>query len=195
MSSAPKRAHPLHRKVLIGLVLGVLVGLAANRFAASVDGAKDKVAFAADAIAYPIGQVFLRLLFLVVVPLVFASLSVGVAKLGDLRQVGRMGARTIAFVLVTCSFSALLGVSLMRTFQPGVGFDADTRESLMRAFAGDAAKIQVKAEAQHVTTTLDASNNVLNMFLPRNVIRAIVDMDMLPLIVMALLFGMALTML
>ena len=180
---------------MIGLAAGALLGAAANRLGAGIDGGKEKVAFVADAIAYPIGQVFLRLLFLVVVPLVFASLAVGVANLGDLKRIGRMGGRTIVFVLVTCSCSALIGIGLMRTFTPGDGFDPETKAHLMRDFAGDMAKIQAKSEAQHAGTTLELVNNVLNMLLPRNVIGAIVNMEMLPLIVLALLFGIALTML
>ncbi|MBI5362284.1 MAG: dicarboxylate/amino acid:cation symporter [Planctomycetes bacterium] len=188
-------SSPLHRKVLIGLAAGAVLGAIANRVGANLEGGREKVAFVADAVAYPIGQLFLRLLFLVVVPLVFASLCVGVANLGDLRKIGRMGGRTILFVLVTCSCSALIGITLMRTFQPGAGFDPETKARLMKDFAGDMAKIQAKADAQHAATTLDAANNVLNMFLPRNVIGAIVNMEMLPLIVLALLFGIALTML
>lgn len=189
------QGRPLHTKVLIGLFLGTLVGAIANRVASGSESAASTVHFVSDAIAYPIGQVFLRLLFLVVVPLVFTSLCVGVANLGDVGKIGRMGARTVGFVLVTLSFSALLGIGLMNWMKPGEGFSPDTRESLMKAFAGDMQKIQAKSNAAHAETTLDFANNVLNMFLPRNVIQAIVQMDMLPIIVFALLLGIALTML
>jgi DAACS family dicarboxylate/amino acid:cation (Na+ or H+) symporter len=195
MTAGASGARPLHHKILRGLALGAVAGALVNVWAGADPDRRAHVAFAADAVAHPIGQLFLRLLFLVVVPLVFASLSVGVAQLGDLRRVGRMGVRTIAFVLVTLSFSASLGIALVRTFRPGVGFDQATRETLMQAFAGDASKLQVKADAQHSTTTLEAVNRVLDAVLPRNIVRAVVDMEMLPLIVLALLFGIALTLL
>jgi len=193
--AGPSQGRPLHTKVLIGLFLGTLVGAIANHVALGSESATKTVHFLSDAVAYPIGQVFLRLLFLVVVPLVFTSLCVGVANLGDVGKIGRMGTRTVGFVLVTLSFSALLGIGLMNAFRPGEGFSLETRESLMKAFAGDAQKIHAKSVAAQSDSTLDLVNNILNMFLPRNVIQAIVQMDMLPIIVFALLLGIALTML
>jgi DAACS family dicarboxylate/amino acid:cation (Na+ or H+) symporter len=187
--------RPLHQRVLIGLFAGAAVGAAANLWAGVDAGRRAHVALVADGVAHPVGQLFLRLLFLVVVPLVFASLSVGVAQLGDLGRVGRMGARTVAFVLVTLSFSAGLGILLVRLFRPGVGFDQATRESLMQSFAGEAAKLEARSQAQHSASTLEAVNRVLDAILPRNVLLAIVDMEMLPLIALALLFGAALTLL
>ena len=78
---------------------------------------------AADAVAHPIGQLFLRGLFLVVIPLVFSSLALGVAGLGDVRKLGRIGARVLLFFVITTGFSAVLGLFAMNTLQPGVGFD------------------------------------------------------------------------
>ncbi|MCY2959710.1 MAG: dicarboxylate/amino acid:cation symporter [Planctomycetota bacterium] len=184
---------PLHRKVLIGLVLGVLVGAAANLWAGTDAGRRSVVAFAADGIAHPVGQIFLRLLFLVVVPLVFASLSVGVANLGDLRKLGRMGGRTLGFFFLTTSFAAVLGITQMHLVQPGAGFDDATRQSLMDQFSANAAEYQSKVEFKEGLTTIERVNKVLDWFLPRNVLGAITRMDMLPLIVLALLFGAALT--
>ena len=188
------QGRPLHTKVLIGLLAGTVAGIAANALFSSDDG-KRTVAFLADAVAHPIGQVFLRLLFLVVVPLVFASIVVGVAGLGDLRKVGRMGARTLLFFLITTALSVALGLLLMNTLRPGAGFDPQVRASLMTAFGGEAAKIQGVVDANKTTTTLATANRYLDMFLPRNVVSAVVGMQMLPLIVFALLFGAALTML
>jgi DAACS family dicarboxylate/amino acid:cation (Na+ or H+) symporter len=192
MSGDPAR-RPLHHKILLGLVLGAVAGIAANRLAASGEGAQQTVAFLADAVAHPIGQVFLRLLFLVVVPLVFASLATGVANLGDLKKLGRIGARTMGFFFLTTAFSAVLGILLIESFRPGVGFDAQTRESLMRAFGGEAARVQAAAPTGQTQGALAIANLVLDAFLPRNIIEAVVKMQMLPLITLALLFGAALT--
>jgi DAACS family dicarboxylate/amino acid:cation (Na+ or H+) symporter len=185
--------RPLHQKILFGLVLGVVAGAAANALSARSEGAGRTIALLSDSIAHPIGQIFLRLLFLVVVPLVFASLATGVANLGDLRELGRIGGRTMGFFFLTTAFSAVLGIFLMDTFRPGTGFDASTRETLMRTFAGDAARYQAAAPTGGATGTLAIVNVILDAFLPRNVIEAAVKMQMLPLIVLALLFGAALT--
>lgn len=188
-------SSPLHRKVLIGLVAGAVVGVVANQIAAGSPAAKEKIAFVADAIAHPIGQIFLRLLFLVVIPLVFASLTVGVAGLGDLKHLGRLGWRALLYFFLTTAVSVLMGMSLMRTFEPGVGFDAATRAELQQSFSADAARLATTANLGATKTTLETANQFLDMFLPRNVLRAVVEMQMLPLIVFALLFGVALTML
>jgi len=191
--SETKLGVPLHRKVLIGLVLGGIVGAIANVWAGEDSDRRSMVGFAADAVAHPIGQVFLRILFLVVVPLVFASLAVGVANLGDLRKLGRLGGRTLLIFLVTTVFSAVLGITLMHTVQPGTGFDDATRQSLMAQFSSSAAEVQSKIEFTPDLTTIDRVNKVLDWFLPRNVLGAITRMEMLPLIVLALFFGAALT--
>lgn len=191
---SPKRGRPLHTKVLIGLVLGTLVGALANALFRS-DEQRRVVAFVADGIAHPIGQVFLRLLFLVVVPLVFASITTGVAGLGDLRKVGRMGARTLLFFLLTTALSVVLGLTLVNTLRPGDGFDPEVRANLMTTFGAEAQKIQGVVDANKTTTTIATANMYLDMFIPRNVIDAVVRMQMLPLIVFALLFGAALTLL
>ncbi len=191
--SDTKHDAPLHRKVLIGLALGAVVGAAANVWAGGDEARRSTVAFTADAIAHPVGQIFLRMLFLVVIPLVFASLAVGVASLGDLGKLGRIGSRTLLFFLMTSTFTALLGISQMQILQPGAGFDAATRQSLMDQFSASAADFQARAAFHDGMPTIDRVNTVLDFFLPRNVIGAITRMEMLPMIVLALLFGAALT--
>ncbi|MBL8859637.1 MAG: dicarboxylate/amino acid:cation symporter [Planctomycetes bacterium] len=193
-NSNERRGRPLHTKIMFGLVAGVVVGALANILFPGPEGRRT-VAFLADAVAHPIGQVFLRLLFFVVVPLVFASITVGVAGLGDLRRVGRMGARTLLFFLLTMAVSSVLGLTLVNLFQPGSGFDPEVRAGLMASFGGEAAKIQGFVDSNKTPTTLATANMYLDMFLPRNVLDAVVRMQMLPMIVFALLFGAALTLL
>lgn len=188
-----KPEAPLHRKVMIGLVLGAVVGAVANVWAGADEDRRSIVAFTTDLIAHPIGQVFLRMLFLVVIPLVFASLAVGVASLGDLRKLGRLGGRTLLFFLLTTTFTAMLGITLMQATQPGSGFDEATRQSLMDQFSASAADFQSRSAFAGEMSTVDRVNGVLDWFLPRNVLGAIMRMEMLPMIVLALFFGAALT--
>lgn len=186
------RRRPLHTKILIGLIAGAVLGAVANAFFRD-ETSRRVVLFLADGVAHPVGQVFLRLLFLVVVPLVFASITVGVAGLGDLRHVGKLGARTLLFFLLTTAFSAVLGLLLVNTLRPGDGFDPEVRAGLMAAYGGEAAKLKDVVDANKASTTLAVVNQYLDMFLPRNALDAVVRMQMLPLIVFALLFGAALT--
>jgi len=91
--------------------------------------------------------------------------------------------------LLTTAFSAVLGLMLMNTLQPGAGFDPAVRDELLASFGGDAAKLQATATANETKTTLETANKWLDMFLPRNVLGAITRMEMLPLVVLSLLFG------
>jgi DAACS family dicarboxylate/amino acid:cation (Na+ or H+) symporter len=198
MPDQPRRLAE-HTKILLGLLLGAVAGVVANAlFAADPDHAV-WLRRLSDGIAYPIGQVFLRLLMLVVMPLVFASLALGTAQLGDLRKLGTMGARTLSFFLLTSAFSVVLGLGAMNAFAPGKGFDQATRTTLMSEFGGDATRYQAAADARGVSSVLDGVNQVLDAFLPRNVLAAVIGKepgrlgDMLPLIVLSLLFGVALT--
>ena len=94
---------PLHTQVLVGLLVGTVAGLVAGFFW----GGTAPVEWVTDYLARPVGQIFLRLLLMVVVPLVFATLVLGIAGLGDPRRLGSMGVKTLAFFLGMCSFLAV----------------------------------------------------------------------------------------
>ena len=127
----PKRARlALHTRIVLGLVLGAAAGIAANTLAPG----QAWVRWVGDNVAGPVGQVFLRLLLLTVVPLVFASIALGVAGLGNLGHVGRVGARTLAFFLFSSACAAVLGLALVAFFEPGSGVSAGVREELLATY-------------------------------------------------------------
>jgi len=182
-----------HGKILWGLVAGGAAGVGVNL----VVGTDAELAawrdLAVDAVAYPVGQVFLRMLFLVVLPLVFASLACGVASLGDLGKLGRLGTRTLSFFVLTSLASAALGIGSLALVRPGSGFDEAQQTELMARYAGDAANYQAKADAQQLEGVLGIVTSLLDAFLPRNLLKAVTEMQMIPLIVFSLLLGAALT--
>jgi DAACS family dicarboxylate/amino acid:cation (Na+ or H+) symporter len=182
-----------HWKIMIALGLGALVGIIANIGVAGNDGAKELLNTLIDTVAHPIGQIFLRMLFIVVVPLVFASLASGVAGLGDLSKLGKLGGRTLMMFLITSAFSATVGITLLEVVRPGDGFDPAAREMLMKSYATQATEIQSKTGTVVPTGALAVVNQVLDMFIPRNITKAITEMQMIPLIVFSLLLGAALT--
>jgi DAACS family dicarboxylate/amino acid:cation (Na+ or H+) symporter len=184
----PRRAN--HWNILLGLLIGAICGVSANALAGDDATRRDLIAWIREWIAYPIGQVFLRLLFLVVVPLVFAALAASVARMGDVRALGRMGLRTATFFLGTTAFSVALGLVAMHLLAPGQGFDPATSKQLLDAFSGEAQALAVKGPAA-TAGTATTMNTILDMFLPRNMVGAIAQMQMLPLIVFSLLFGAA----
>src|SRR5688572_17030308 len=128
---------PLHTKILIGLVIGVIAGLIANRF---VGGDHPRVVWVVDNITQPVGQLFLRLLLMIVVLLVFSSLVVGVAGIGDIRKLGRVGLKSFVYCFVLSAISVLIGLTLANTIQPGRRIDPNTRVALEQRYGSDASK-------------------------------------------------------
>jgi len=176
---------PLHSKILLGLALGAVVGVAANL---GLGPEHWLVAGLDRYLAGPLGQVFLRMLSMVVMPLVFASIALGVAGVGDVRRLGRMGARTLAFFLATTALATGLGLVLVQLVQPGTHISPAVREQLLADYAtGAAAKIDAAATAQFGIETLVG-------IVTRNPIKSAVDGDMLGIIFFGLVFGAALTM-
>jgi DAACS family dicarboxylate/amino acid:cation (Na+ or H+) symporter len=174
----------LHTKILLGLVVGAVVGIAANQ---TLGGDHEAVIFVNKYIAGPVGQIFLRLLFMIVIPLVFASIALGVAGLGDLRRVGRVGGKAIGYFLGSTALAATLGLIAVSIVRPGEQIDRVTAEQLRTEFAGDASS-RVEAAA----STDFGVNTIVNMF-TRNPVKSAVDLDLLGIITFSLIFGAALT--
>ena len=174
----------LHTKILIGLVVGAILGITANQV---LGGSHPFVEGTNKYVAGPIGQIFLRMLFMIVVPLVFASISLGVAGLGDIRRVGRVGTKAIVYFLASTALAATLGLILVNYVRPGERISVETRTQLMQTYATDASsKVEAAATSNFGVETL------VNI-VPRNPVKAAVDLDMLGIIFFGLIFGAALT--
>src|SRR5207245_4647626 len=137
-------------------------------------------------VAGPVGQVFLRMLLMTVIPLVFTSITLGVAGIGDIRRVGRVGARTLIYFLLSTALSAAIGLVLVNWFRPGAGLAPEVREQLMTTYRAQAHGLQAAG------TTHFGINTFVNM-VPRNPIQAAAGMDLLGVIFFSLVFGAALT--
>jgi len=131
----------LHTRILIGLAVGVVAGVVVNR----VLGPDNVwVVRIIDHVTNPVGQLFLRLLLMIVVPLVFSSLVVGVAGIGDIRKLGRVGLKSFGYCLVVSAISVVIGLTLANTIKPGTRIDPATKAALELRYASDATK-QVEA--------------------------------------------------
>jgi len=170
----------LHTKILLGLILGALAGGLANALFPDAGW----VSWIADNIAGPVGQIFLRMLFMTVVPIVFISITLGVAGIGDMKTLGRLGGRTMGYFGLSTLMAAVIGLTLVNTIRPGGGVDAATRDALMATYS---------TSAQGLTTPEFGVSTFVNI-VPRNPVAAAADMDMLGLIFFALILGAALTM-
>ncbi len=172
----------LHTKIVLGLVLGAVCGIAANNLAPRAPW----VRWVGDNVAGPVGQVFLRVLLMTVIPLVFTSIALGVAGIGDIRRVGRVGIRTLLYFLVSTALSAAIGLALVNWFRPGAGLAPEVREQLMTTYRTQAQGLQAAGTTQFGIDTF------VNM-VPRNPIQAAAGMDLLGVICFSLVFGAALT--
>jgi len=172
----------LHTKIILGLVAGAVAGTTVNALA----GSAAWVAWLNANVANPVGQVFLRLLFMTVVPLVFASLTLGVAGIGNVRRLGRIGVKTLGYFLTSTALSTLVGLVLVNVFEPGAGIAQATRQELLATYLGQAEGMQLGGGVGFGVSTF------VNM-IPRNPIQAAASGDMLAVICFALFFGAAMT--
>jgi DAACS family dicarboxylate/amino acid:cation (Na+ or H+) symporter len=183
------RPTSLHNKILLGLLLGAAAGILANVLKARNPTLEKFLPPLLTYVMEPLGQIFLRLLFMVVIPLVFSSLTLGVAGLGDLKKLGRMGLKTFAFFLMSMALAVVLGLALVNTIRPGEGLPGSTRESLLETYRGQAVSTASTAAAGPAFGIQTFVN-----FIPRNPIDAAVRGDMVAVIFFSLMLGIALTM-
>ena len=183
--------RPLSNRILLGLVIGVAAGvatLAIGKFSPEFLAFMRKVA---TNVFDPFGQIFLRMLFFVVIPLVFASLATGIVQLGRLDRLGPLAGRTFTLFFLNMAIGVGLGLIMMNVLRPGNQLDADTKTRLLQEFGGAAQK--------HIATGAASPQmnfmTIVEMFMPKNLFGAVVGQtkttigDVLPLIVFALLVG------
>jgi DAACS family dicarboxylate/amino acid:cation (Na+ or H+) symporter len=175
----------LHNKILLGLLLGASLGVLANQ---TLGGKHPFVEGINHYVAGPIGQIFLRMLFMIVIPLVFASISLGVAGLGDIRRVGRVGGKAIGYFFGSTALAAVLGLIIVSVVRPGEGLDPAIRAELIQSYATDAT-----AKVEAASTSTFGIETLVNV-VTRNPIKSAVDLDLLGIIFFGLMFGAALTM-
>jgi Na+/H+-dicarboxylate symporter len=169
----------LHTKILIGLVLGAIVGAIAEQL-----GVGSWVVM-----LEPFGQAFIRLLIMIVIPLVMASLIIGTASLGDLKKLGRIGAKTIGYYLVATALAVAMGLLVAGAIQPGSGLDEGVKTQLLEDYGGtNEARLEAMQQAPGL-------QDILFNIIPRNPVASMANMDMLQIIFFSLFLGIALTVL
>ncbi len=145
---------PAAAQILAGLVIGLVLGFFAHRLAASPE-ASARLAWWLANLVQPLGRLFVRVIFMVVVPLVGSAVVLGVAEMGDARRLGRLGLRTLAVTLALTGASALIGLSLMQALHPGRDLAPETREKLLARPGNAAAKFAPPAARPLADTLVD----------------------------------------
>ena len=166
MSDAPalgKKKLPLHWKMFIGFGLGLVLGLAVY-LTSGADAAWVKVF--TTYVTTPFSKVFLSLIFMLIVPLLFSALVVGIAEMGDIRALGRIGWKTLGYTVALSSVAVLIGLLLVNWLQPGAGVDKAMADSLI---------VQNADRAKEIVASVDSQPHGLDMLLsivPDNVVNA-----------------------
>ena len=187
MTQPIKSTDRLATRILYGLVIGLVLGLVARTLCVWQPGLTKPILWLTVEVLDPFGQVFLRLLFFVVVPLVFGSLALGVVQLGRLDRLGPLAARTFILFAINMAIGVALGLLLMNLVKPGGHISEQSRARLLAEFGDRAQAIHSAANAQKGFSL----NTVVEMFMPRNLLKDVVEFQLLPLILFALLVGAA----
>jgi DAACS family dicarboxylate/amino acid:cation (Na+ or H+) symporter len=172
----------LHNKILLGLVTGALLGVTANLTLGLPPG----LAIFITNVTEPIGNIWLNALIMVVVPLVISTLSLGVAGLGSLSRVGRIGGVTLATFLLLMATAGTLGLVMVNVIQPGSRLDPEIRAGLMETYRNQSDQAMGIAQG-------GVGVDLLVNIVPRNPVRAAADFNMLAIIFFSLMVGVALT--
>lgn len=180
-----KGGIPFWALMLAGFAIGLGLGLWVNLY---VGAETPWVQTVTSSVTGPIGQIFLGLLFMLVLPLLFSAIVVGVAEMGDLGSLGRIGWKTLAMTVVISTIAVLIGLGLVNALRPGDGVDPALAQQLLTQYAEGAQGIVENAPEQ-----VNLGQFFLDL-VPRNVFTAAAENQILPFMVFAVFFGIGLVM-
>ena len=166
------RKVPLHTKIFIGLFLGIVAGLIFGPKAKSIEF---------------IGTIFIRLITMLVVPLIFFSLSLGTASLGDIKKLGRIGLKAFFYFTLTTAIAIVIGLMAANLLKPGTGLNEQVKQDLLKNY---------QQSAGNQTSIIEQKPSLISVLVnivPTNPIKAMAEGEMLQVIFIALLVGICLT--
>ncbi len=168
-----KKKLGLSTKIFIALLVGAVTGIIIH-YVIPASEFKDK--FIVEGVLYVIGQGFIRLMQMLVVPLVFCSLVCGSMAIGDTKTLGKVGVKTVGFYIATTALAVTIALTVAFIINPGIGLNMDAVE---------------KAEMAATQSSTSIVDTLLNI-IPKNPIGSMANGDMLPIIVFALFVGIML---
>ncbi|SFC10238.1 dicarboxylate/amino acid:cation (Na+ or H+) symporter, DAACS family [Parapedobacter composti] len=182
----------LHTKIFIGMVVGIVAGLIVKTLGLPQETLQTIVKW-----VEPIGRIFMNLIFMMVIPLILSALILGIAEIGDVKKLGRMGIKLLVYTIVVSFIAVLIGVTMVNMFNPGRTISEDTREYLVSEFGAEAAK--AKAQAQAIEADERTVGDILAQIIPRNPFDEMVNAfnsahtggGLLSVMFFALIFGVA----
>ena len=180
--ASPAGNGKLQWRILIGFVAGLVAGLLAYTFARDAAWVESIVTY----VTHPLGQNFPRLLFMLVIPLQFSALVVGIAEMGEMKSLGKVGLKTLLYTVIVSSIAVIISLTLVNVIKPGEGIDPDAAAELLAEGAEGASSIvQASAESQ-------AGVDQVIAIVPSNIVSAMSSNDILAVMFFALFFGIGL---
>lgn len=168
--------------MLLGLTVGVLFGIM-TRY---VIGAGEILDMMIQYVAYPLGQIYLRSLFMLIIPLVFSALVLGVVGVGEAKSLGRLGVKTLVYTVLVSAVAVIIGIATVNILRPG-----DMPESARQELLQSAAK---RSNQFQVTANTKSPIDLILSIIPDNVVKVASQGDMLAIMFFALIFGIAMSM-
>ncbi len=164
---APQRRfyHTLYFRVIVGIFLGVVLGVVAPGTAAKMQ---------------PLGEGFIKLIRMMIGPIIFFTVVVGIASIGDMRKLGRVGVKALLYFEVVTSIALLIGLFVVNVIQPGAGMNVDATKLSTKA-------IQAYADKGHDLSTVNFIMNII----PKTFLGAFADGEVLQILLLAILVGLA----
>ncbi len=164
---SPKKFYrTLYFRVIVGILLGVVLGVVAPSTAGKME---------------PLGLGFIKLIRMMICPIIFFTVVVGIASIGDMRKLGRVGIKALLYFEVVTSLALLIGLAVVDIIQPGAGMNVDASKLDARAIQSYA------AQGQHLSS-VDFVMNII----PKTFIGAFSDGEILQVLFLAILVGLAL---
>lgn len=173
MAKTEKKKIGLTTRIFISLLLGAILGVFLHYCVLPNDAVQNILV---DGVFYVVGQGFLRLMQMLVVPLVLCSLICGASAIGDTKTLGKVGVRTVVFYIITTALAVAVALTVARIINPGVGMDLNSLQT---------------TETQIATTQTSMVDTLLDI-IPKNPIESLATGNMLQIIVFAIIVGIIL---
>ena len=173
MAKAEKKKIGLTTRIFISLLLGAILGVFLHYCVLPNDAVQNILV---DGVFYVVGQGFLRLMQMLVVPLVLCSLICGASAIGDTKTLGKVGVRTVVFYIITTALAVAVALTVARIINPGMGMDLNSLQT---------------TETQIATTQTSMVDTLLDI-IPKNPIESLATGNMLQIIVFAIIVGIIL---
>lgn len=180
----------LHTKIFIGMVVGIVGGLIVKSMGLSEETLSTIISW-----VDPVGRIFMNMIFMMVIPLILSALILGIAEIGDLKKLGRMGFKLVIYTVIVSFIAVMIGVSMVNIFVPGERISDETREYLVTEFSDNASQAQQYSQAVKERTVGD----ILVQIIPKNPIEEMANAfvpghpggGLLSVMFFALVFGIA----